>query len=516
MPSRASLTPEAITLAPPLPLPGDAESLLYEASVAHAIGHLRYSAHARDVGTLKPMRVAIQSLIEDVRVERLMMRAYPGLHSLWARFHRISTDRHGDALTFSALAARLAHALHDPAYADPNHWVDKGRTLIAALGERLHDAAAFDEVAAILASDLGQMRVRFDVQSYEVEPVYRDDNRFLWRFEESETVHAASVLSDSNANADASGDAAEMPDHPEEAGDRQSEQARTFAYPEWNYRNATLREDWVTVIEGDAPHTAPRHRGEPAGIRAMRRVALPVTWSARRITREQDGDDLDLDGFIEHAIARRSGLPSSGRVFTRAAGQPRDVSVLMLVDLSASTARCPPGSHASLLDTARETMERLVDTFDSTHHRFALHGFASNGREDVRYVRLKEFGDAYAQTHRHRLHAICPAWSTRVGAALRHAGHCLARERSASKVVVLMTDGEPSDIDVFDARYLIDDARHAVETLAKRRVRVHCVNFDPQADEVVRKIFGAGNGTTVARVARVGTVLERVVARILR
>ena len=512
VPHRAAVAADAITL-PACASGVDARSLA-GACVAHAIGHLRYSTPARPVGKRPPLLVAMLSLIEDARVERLMMRDYPGLRALWGTFHRASGERHAEGLSFAALAARLARALHDPAYCDPHHWVNKGRALIDTIGADLHDVFRFEEAASILANDLGQMRVRFDAQSYQIEPAYRDDNTFLWLFEDAEPVAAA--------RADSGGDR-QIDETQPDRGDGVSgasiaadPETATLLYPEWNYRSGTVREDWVAVVEGALPRMAPT-AAHQAPLRSTRDVLHPKwrqTFSARRLKRQPEGDELDLDGMIDHVVAQRGTQAPDGRVFTRAGRQPRDASVLLLLDLSASTGRRVEGSPLSLLDCEKEAAEQIIAAFDGARHRIALHGFASNGRPAVHYVRLKEFSASYTAEHRQRLHALRPAWSTRFGAALRHAGRCLARETHSSKTIVLITDGEPSDIDVFDARYLIEDARHAVHTLAAEGIRTHCISLDPQANAAVRAIFGRANCATLARGTHLTAVIERVLAKV--
>ena len=105
-------------------------------------------------------------------------------------------------------------------------------------------------------------------------------------------------------------------------------------------------------------------------------------------------------------------------------------------------------------------------------------------------------------------------WSTRFGAALRHSGRCLAGERSSAKAVILVTDGEPSDIDVFDQRYLVEDARKAIDELSADGIRCFCVNLDPSARAVVSTIFGQKNCATVGDTVRLPVALERALVRV--
>ena len=125
--------------------------------------------------------MALIGLVEDARVETLAMRAFPGLRRLWAPFHVAGPS---GVITAPTLLARLARALFDPQYADPDGFVEKGRALFAAENDRLDDVSVSRQIGGLLGNDLGQMRVQFNARTYVVEPVYRDDGLGLWDFGE--------------------------------------------------------------------------------------------------------------------------------------------------------------------------------------------------------------------------------------------------------------------------------------------------------------------------------------------
>jgi Nitric oxide reductase activation protein len=80
--------------------------------------------------------------------------------------------------------------------------------------------------------------------------------------------------------------------------------------------------------------------------------------------------------------------------------------------------------------------------------------------------------------------------STRMGAALRHAGWHLGRQPAQKRLVLLITDGEPADIDERDPQYLRHDAKKAVEDLRMKGIHTYCLTLDPEADRYVARIFG--------------------------
>ncbi|HXX09974.1 MAG TPA: nitric oxide reductase activation protein NorD, partial [Burkholderiales bacterium] len=152
-----------------------------------------------------------------------------------------------------------------------------------------------------------------------------------------------------------------------------------------------------------------------------------------------------------------------------------------------------PSAGTTVLNLAREATALVADAMDKIGDSFAIHGFDSNGRHEVEYYRFKDFDDPYSDVERARLAGMTAQLSTRMGTAVRHAGHFLRQRRAARKLILVVTDGEPHDIDVHDRKYLVFDAKHAVEEQTHHGVATFCISLDPGADEYVARIFGSRN-----------------------
>lgn len=463
---------------------------LYRAAIAHAVAHLRYSTASLPTLTLKPMGVAVVSAIEDARVERLLVRDYPGVRNWFLEFLRRSvkpTD-----LGFSALLGRMNLALMDPAYQDDNFWVNKARRLFEAQADQLMDYTAFRSLASILANDLGQMRVPFRAQRYWVPEAYRDDNSFLWNYVEpnvqtSEPLELQ-VKAEPRPEDAAPGEAMEQSIASEREVSRQT-------YPEWDAHISLMRKDWCTVIEKrPAWHFLREATSREAQPQSPVPRARTLHLSRRqRLRRQWEGDDIDLNAAIEAALDQRLQLQPDLRLFTRAGYEDRATSILVLLDLSESTNDCPGAGMESVLDIEKKAALLLVQAAALCGDRIAIHGFSSNTREEVNYYRLLDFGAPLDATAEAAIRSAQGRYSTRMGAALRHAMACLADEPFEQRAILLVTDGAPSDIDVFRAGYLIEDARAAVQDGRRAGTQTFCVALDAQADPYVRRIFGWNN-----------------------
>jgi hypothetical protein len=500
---------------------------LYRAAAAHAAAHQVYSVVQFERKKLKPVQLAIIGLLEDARVEQLAIQAMPGLRSLWLQFF---DPRNNEGIGVESLLLRLSHALLDPGRADDNPWVMKARRLFAQSQQHGSNAESLREVGSLLGNDIGQMRVQFNAKSYAVEPLYRDDNLFLW---DSDAPEEETQMQDQApaANVDAP-HASPKPDEQSDDDPRFRPRAVAQAdpdevagidnerptYPEWDCRTGHYRPHWCSIVEqipppGDASFLRTRlaqHAGlstRLAQLMQARKAGQPV-----RLRNETEGDAFELDALIKAQAAIRSGQMPELRVHTKLRLQKRSLSVLLLLDLSESTNIV--SGDIPLLDLIREASVLLGMAIGQTGDEFAIHGFRSNGRHEVNYLRLKEFNQSLDEPALARLAGMQGALSTRLGAAIRHASHCLRSCRTEQQLILVVTDGEPHDIDVFQPDVLMHDAARAVAQSTAAGTPVFCVSVDASAERYVRRIFGPHHFLVIDRVEQLPQKLPALYLRL--
>jgi nitric oxide reductase NorD protein len=507
---------------------GDAARVLYKAAAAHAQAHLVFGGPRFPVGSLKPLQTALVNLIEDARIEKLAMRALPGLRRLWSPWH--VAHPHGIA-TAPVLLARLARALFDPSYRDDDGFVRKGRNLFDAASSRIADPAISREIGMLLGNDLGQMRVQFNAQTYVVEPVYRDDGFGIWDFGDN-AQRSGDVL---ELSVDAT--RIEQRDDPEHGDARSNDEADAIGrarpiapdrrgtviarYPEWDRAQNIERPDWTTVREVPARPGDPRiveDALDAADIlrgrirRLVRGVRLGRTV---RLKRQLEGHDLDVDAMLEAGLALRMRQEPDARIFRSQAFGHRDLAVLLLIDISEST-RDRLKSGASILDVERLAVAVLAEAMSALGDPFCLLAFASAGRDDVEMTSVKTFAEFYDRACIGRLAGLTSGLSTRLGAALRHAGETISHVRSFRKLMIVLTDGEPSDIDVADPLDLVEDARRAAAGLRAQGIDGFGVVLDPNGMSSAARIFGRGNTMLVHGVEDLPGRLSELYFRLAR
>jgi uncharacterized protein YegL len=481
--------------------PAETIERLYRAAAAHAAAHRLFGAAQWKLGALKPLQVALIGLMEDARVERLAMARFPGLRRLWAPFH-VARPEGGTA---AALLARMASALFKPGFHDSHGFVVKARRLFDEAD--MTDPTAMRAIGGLIGNDLGQMRVQFNARDWVIEPAYRDDNLGLWEFEGEppQSSEAIDLMIDAARVRQEQGDGRVEPSAaPESVGRARAAPALSddsivlARYPEWDRAHGVERLDW-TCVRATLPKIGDARRIDALLDSApdLRRRVHRLARSARagrltRLRRQAEGHDLDVDALVEEAVRLATGGTPEGRVYRANAPRLRDLATVVLIDASEST------GEASVLEMERLAVSLLGDALDATQDPVALLAFASDGRERVGLTRVKDFDEPFGAAARGRLAGLESGLSTRLGAALRHAGAELERRRAFRRLVLVMTDAEPSDIDVTDPLDLVEDAARATARLRERGIDVLGIAMGKGAAERATRIFGRSGYVTVA------------------
>ncbi len=511
---------------------GEESRRIYRAAVAHVGAHHHFTEQLFPVGALKPFQLAVISVIEDARVERLAIRELPGLAELWLPFH---VAKPGGPPLATSLLARLARALIDSDYRDPDGWIEKGRTLFEQAADLdLSDQSLSRTIGGLLGNDLGQMRIRFDAKGYVVQPAYRDDNIGIWDFGDAAepAIEMQDIVEGARVEQQQCDDG-KPDDEAEDRGDNEavgkvclsrdaSDGVLVARYPEYDYLARKDRTEWCSVREhrvpekpADAIILAERaHADISSKLANMIRAAR--TGRTERLRRQADGDVLDVDACIDAAISSRMNVAPDFRVYSRYERRSRDLSVLILLDVSNSTADAVQGGTRKVLDVERVSTALLSSTIAGLGDKFALAAFCSDTREDVRYFRIKDFAEPYDLRTKMRLAGLDSGMSTRLGTAIRHAAEDLSRQRSYRRLLLVVSDGEPSDIDVDDERYLVEDARAAVHSVNQKGIDTFCVALGSDAPSYADRIFGRKGATTVTRVEQLPSHLPAIFHRLTR
>lgn len=471
----------------------------YRAVLAHMVAHRRWSS-AMVADNFSPFqRIAIE-IIEDSRVEYLAMQEYPGLRNLWLSLHPVPVEGECNEKGVSCIRHRLAMLSY--ALLNKDHGCTDKDILITVkafheLMEKAHEIGKPTETKDSVNLGLGYItrtrrqedqaaKVFFDNTHVD----YRDDNRHLWLFIEE-------------------GDEEEQFNNdPKKAEEEEELNALPPRhYPEWDYNTKSYRPDWVSLYESLHPSGNPadidrileKHSALAKRLKQILDMLKPQNYV--RVRYQEEGSELDLDVAIRSLIDFKGGAQPDPRINMSHKHDGRDIAVTLLLDLSASLDNVPHGSTQTLLELSQEAVTLLGWAIDKLDDKFSIGGFFSNTRHDVKYLHMKGFSERWDDAVKARVAKMEAGFSTRMGAAMRHAGHYLSTQKADKKLLLILTDGEPADIDVQDAKLLIKDAHKATIELDIDDIYTHCISLDPKADEYVSDIFGS-HYTVIDNVSR--------------
>ncbi|HJQ35040.1 MAG TPA: VWA domain-containing protein [Pyrinomonadaceae bacterium] len=277
-----------------------------------------------------------------------------------------------------------------------------------------------------------------------------------------------------------------------------------FEYDEWDRELSDTRVGWCRVVEkrvrrGDRSFvelTRSRYRGVISSVRHQFQLMRPE--SLRRVANELDGDDYDLNALIDYVIDRRADGQQSERVYTKRLRRERDVAVSFLLDQSSSTARTigrhplQPYTHPGrrIIEVEKEGLVLMSEALEAVGDPYSIYGFTSEGRRNVKFYVIKDFGEPYAGEVEQRIGGINYQNNTRLGAAVRHAAAKLRRQEARTRLLIVLSDGRPYDHDYGDARYAREDTREALRQARLDGITPFCVTIDRDSESELRDLYG--------------------------
>jgi nitric oxide reductase NorD protein len=249
-------------------------------------------------------------------------------------------------------------------------------------------------------------------------------------------------------------------------------------------------------------------------VRRVRRRFDGLRPRRRRVGRQDDGPDLDLSAYVAAFADWRAGHAGDDRFYTAARPARRDLALTLLVDISASTDSWISGG-LRIVDVEKESLIVLLEALDALGDRHAALAFSGEGAGRVRVLTIKDFAEPVGMDVRRRVAALDPDGYTRTGAAIRHASALLARQPARHRLLLMLTDGKPNDVDHYPGRYGIQDTRQAVAEARMQGLVAFCLTVDREAPAYMPSIFGRRGYALLRRQELLPAVLVEVVRRLL-
>jgi nitric oxide reductase NorD protein len=271
--------------------------------------------------------------------------------------------------------------------------------------------------------------------------------------------------------------------------------------PEWDWKKRILKKDQCRLdlldARDDPPIEVPERLRKP--VRKVRQQLEALAPSRRWFKNQPDGSELDVDACVRSWSDRRAGHSDNDfGSYLKLERHERDMACLVLADLSLSTDAWVSDT-ARVIDVIRDSLMMFSEALGATGDNFALYGFSSRRRENIRFHQIKTFEEKHGAPTRGRIAALKPGYYTRMGAAIRYASRILEKQPNALRLMLILSDGKPNDLDQYDSRYGIEDTRMSLIEARTAGLKPFCVTIDKEGEGYLPHLFGPAGFTVIRK-----------------
>ena len=320
--------------------------------------------------------------------------------------------------------------------------------------------------------------------------------------------------------------------HDDDAGgELEALEPKTFVYDEWDFRANDYKPRWCIVKEKILDEGDPNFYNDSlrnyasllAHIKRQFELIMPETW--RKTYRLIDGEDIDLNSALEAWADLRMNVPPDEKIYWRRNRVERDVAVVFLLDMSASTAEAiDEGRHSvddrdapddpveymvwlrrrreglvrrhykRIIDLERESCALLINALESIGDTYGIYGFSGYGRENVEFYVIKDIDEQFNDKIKRRIDKVTPLHATRMGSAIRHAITKLENQDAATKIMFLISDGRPQDRgysrEGVEKEYAVHDTHQALVEAKRKEITPFCLTVDKAGHDYLKTMCG--------------------------
>lgn len=315
------------------------------------------------------------------------------------------------------------------------------------------------------------------------------------------------------------------------AGDERplEEEESAFLYDEWDFRASDYKPRWCrlhekTTAEGttDFFETTLKNYSHLAA-QIKRQFELVTLEFFKKIKKLHDGEDFDLDSVTEAMVEKKAGVAPSEKIYWRRNKVERDVSVVFLLDMSASTSEAieelketydawdfygdvrgymtwlrsqreemATRKARRIIDVEKESLVLLIGALETIGDKYGIYGFSGYGRDNVEFFVIKDIDEDFSDIVKRRIDKAAPLHATRMGPAIRHATSKLERQDSRTKILFLISDGRPQDHgygrDTMEKDYAIHDTKTALLEAKRKNIIPFCLTVDKAGQDYLKKM----------------------------
>ncbi len=263
-------------------------------------------------------------------------------------------------------------------------------------------------------------------------------------------------------------------------------------YDEWDYSNQAYKNNFCKVFpkpitETNVIYYKKTLRENASTLLGLRKMLTNVNNKYRQLRRQTQGEEFDLDALVDLYTDVHSGHTPSEKIYLSKRKKEKDISILMLLDVSLSSDGYAAGNK--VIDVEKQVSILFGEILNEFQVDFSIDCFHSKTRNFTTYQTIKGFDESWDKA-KFKVGAIQPQGYTRIGAALRHSGALLDTRDTKNKWVILLSDGKPNDYDRYEGKYGINDVKQALRELNGRNINSYALAIEAQAKYYLPQMFG--------------------------
>lgn len=223
-----------------------------------------------------------------------------------------------------------------------------------------------------------------------------------------------------------------------------------------------------------------------ATLTGLRKMLTSVNNKMQQQRRQTQGDAFDIDSVTDLFVDVQTGHTPSEKIYLSKRKQEKDLSVLLLLDVSLSSDSYADGNR--ILDVEKQASILFGEILNEFGIDFSIHCFYSKTRNYATYISLKNFDDPWAKSRfniEQQNQAVTPHWN-----GTSALGALLDSRPTKNKWLILLSDGKPNDFDRYEGRYGIQDVKQALRELNERHISTYALAIEANAKYYLPQMFG--------------------------
>jgi Mg-chelatase subunit ChlD len=455
----------------------------------------------------------IFGIIEDARVEYKMMNHYRGLARDFERLKKgllVNTRK----IPERGIEKYLEWLLHVSLKFEPDFGIDTDILNLTKYSHNLLDKKIFQSNSSTLDS----FEVTIDIYNLIVQmPEFQEFTGAFHNLEyRAEFVKTSDIITKNDNLPDYKTTAdnlipdeysTEVEEKIDEISDKQNEPLvenkwnviGSYRYGEWDIRYGDYKPGWCVLYEIEPFSESNKYyteslnlyRYEISHIKRIFKNIKPVTF--QKLRKQPDGSEIDFDAFTDALMERKCGTNPDDNLYLKIVKQERDVATLFLIDVSASTQKELIDNEKRIIDVERDALIIMSQALESLGDKYAVYAFSGKSRENVEYFSIKDFDEGFSNETEHRISALKPMSNTRLGTAIRHSMNKLEQVEAKTKIMILLSDGEPYDFglrgDMYRGYIAEEDTKKAIMEGKAKGIHSFCITVDKEAGNYLDNIF---------------------------